>query len=281
MAAIQSHLGSFGVTLSKVFTRFGEEAILIILVMFLFYSWDKKFGKYIAVNMLPILVFGSMVKNLVRRRRPYFDHENVKALDVVEHEYDVNDPVLQGFSFPSLHAAEAASVYGSLPVYKDSKWLRVIGIVLPLLVGLSRIALGVHYPTDVLVGWVLGVLGIIILSKLQERVQDIKLYAIIAALELPGVFFCSSPDYFNSYGLMLGVFAGLIYEERKVNFENTRKPLNCILRIVGGMLVYAVLNTLLKKILPGTNLFGLFRYAVNGFVLFGIYPLIFGKIGVK
>jgi undecaprenyl-diphosphatase len=71
----------------------------------------------------------------------------------------------EGFSFPSGHALNSTVTYGLLAmlVWRTGwpKWLRValgaVLVTLPVLVGLSRIAIGVHYPTDVIGGWLAGI----------------------------------------------------------------------------------------------------------------------------
>ena len=60
------------------------------------------------------------------------------------------------FSFPSNHAANAAAVVAAIGVfYKKSLW---IGVPIAIIVGFSRIYIGVHYPSDVFGGWVIGTL---------------------------------------------------------------------------------------------------------------------------
>ena len=67
-------------------------------------------------------------------------------------------------SFPSGHALESTTVYGTLALTVGRRLrgrrLRAtafaLGAALPLLVGFSRVYLGVHYPTDVLAGWAAG-----------------------------------------------------------------------------------------------------------------------------
>jgi undecaprenyl-diphosphatase len=70
-----------------------------------------------------------------------------------------------GYSFPSGHALNSTATYGLLALVAWRSRLPhaavraavVVGLTLPVLVGLSRIALGVHWPSDVLGGWLAGV----------------------------------------------------------------------------------------------------------------------------
>jgi membrane-associated phospholipid phosphatase len=48
-----------------------------------------------------------MAKNIALRRRPYFDHESIHILRVVEPEADIYDIAAQGYSFPSGHSTNA------------------------------------------------------------------------------------------------------------------------------------------------------------------------------
>lgn len=82
-------------------------------------------------------------------------------------------------SFPSGHAAISAVTYLTLAALiartTSSKRLRIyfiiMGIVLTLLIGISRVYLGVHYPTDVLAGWCIGSLWALCSWTIADRVQ--------------------------------------------------------------------------------------------------------------
>jgi len=68
----------------------------------------------------------------------------------------VSNPIIieKGFSFPSQHTA-IVTVLGVV-IFSLNKKLGILILISALFVGLSRIVLGVHYPVDVLGGWVLG-----------------------------------------------------------------------------------------------------------------------------
>jgi membrane-associated phospholipid phosphatase len=103
---------------------------------------------WVAVTMTAGGVLGAVLKLLVGRHRP-----------------DLLDPVARasGYSFPSGHAlnnALAASVFLVVlrPVFPRRRGLLwAAAIVIPLITGLTRIGLGVHWTSDVVAGWLLGV----------------------------------------------------------------------------------------------------------------------------
>ena len=285
---LQNTLGSTGTGIISFFSAFGEEIILILVLGVLYWWFDKKTGKRVGLSALAAMTWNAEVKNIFLRRRPYMDHEGIKILRVVEPSADPMDIAAQGYSFPSGHSANASSVYASLAFALKKKWMTALAVILPLLVGCSRVVVGAHYPTDVLVGWTLGLLAVGAVSLLSSRVKnELALYGILLLTAVPGFFFCRSEDYFTSVGLLIGFMAGTLLEERKVSFENTRNVLSGILRVVGGIAIYFLLNKLLK--LPfssdflnggstGAHLIRTARYAVIAFIEFGIYPMAFAPL---
>ena len=284
---LQAHCGAFGAALASFFTLFGEGLVIVGLLGFLYWALDKKTAKFAGITALVSTVWSPMVKNVFSRRRPYFDNPEVKCLRPVEADADLYNVAAQGYSFPSGHSSGSAAAYGALAFrYRKPVWT-VLGIVLPLLVGISRCALGVHYPTDVLCGWLLGLFCIAAVQFLQKHIRsEAVLYLLFSLLCLPGVFYCTSTDYFSSYGLMVGAFAGFLFEDRFVRFENTRSIWRALLRTVGGAAVFLIVSNGLK--LPfspeflesetlGAHLVRTARYAVTAFLAMGVYPLAFRK----
>lgn len=105
----------------------------------------------VVASLVAGAAFFSVVKLIVRRPRPPLHSARI---------------VQSGFSFPSGHATMAAVFYATIAMILvaalRSDWLRALVIIvasaLIVWIGLSRIYLGVHYPSDVLAGWSAGLL---------------------------------------------------------------------------------------------------------------------------
>ncbi len=294
MAALQQAAGQAGAALAAFLTMFGEETVLILILGFLYWCYDKEFGRYVGLNILTGVCINPMMKCVALRMRPYMVHrDTIRCLKPVSSEADIYNVSAQGYSFPSGHSMNAAIVYGSLPVYlkkvrgRAPRILKAAAILLPFLVGLSRVVLGNHYPTDVLFGWAAGAAVIAVFAKLRQKVRhEWQLWIGVAVVVFPGLFYCRTEDYFTAYGLLLGFIAAMFFEQRFVNFGPAKTPAAVLLRVIGGFAVYFVLNTALK--LPFSSEFlssgtmaallvRLVRYMIVSFMMLGIYPMLFGR----
>ena len=290
MEWIQNTLGPAGAGIVSSFSAFGEEFLLIILMTFTYWCYDKKIGERLGSVIVLGAIINPLIKNIFWRRRPYFDHETIECYRPLDKTHDLYDIAAQGLSFPSGHSTNAAIAYGFIAAEIRKKWATIVCGIIIFLVGFSRVAVGVHYPTDVLSGWLSGFFCLWIFEILRKKVPEEKtwlIYLVIFLVSCLGLFYCRTTDYFTCLGLVGGIYSAFEFEKRFVHFKNTKNPLVCILRISCGFAVYLTLNAVLKLPFPkeflesGTLLAGVvrsIRYLIVSFVTVGIYPLSFRLI---
>lgn len=118
----------------------------------------------VVINMLLSLASFSLIKNILQRPRP--DELEQLASDI-------------GYSFPSGHSTMNMALYSMLIILickyvtknkKLKKVLVVICIIMPILIGFSRIYLGMHYKTDVVAGFSLGIMTTIICVEFVDEI---------------------------------------------------------------------------------------------------------------
>lgn len=146
---------------------------MVIIWLSLIIFGGKK-GRIAAILLLFLITLSdqltsSVIKPLVGRVRPCFALANAR---LIIHQSHSN-------SFPSSHAANMFAAAALFSVYYSRyKW---IFIFLAVLVAYSRIYVGVHYPIDVLVGAILGILCTIIIFQLK-KLADLVYYKKIKPL---------------------------------------------------------------------------------------------------
>ena len=163
---IQDNVRSdFLTPIMKVITHLGDKGILWILVTLalLWYYKTRKLGVRCMVSMvIGLIVTNLAIKNLAARVRPY---EVVQGLRCIV-------PLADDWSFPSGHTTNSLACAWVL-FRKTPKKYGVPALILAILISLSRLYVGIHYPTDVLGGAVIGIgsacLSLALVPKLEKR----------------------------------------------------------------------------------------------------------------
>ncbi len=123
----------------------GSPAFYLGLVAVLAWWRERPFALALAVLFAASAIANDLAKLLVHAPRPYWVSADVVPLE------------LQGsFGFPSAHAQLALSIWGLVALRLHRPWATVAAAALVVAIGVSRVALGVHYPIDVLGGWLIG-----------------------------------------------------------------------------------------------------------------------------
>lgn len=292
---IQKALGSFIGPVGKVLSFIAGEIGLLLLLLIVLFCWKKETGKRLALIITALNTWLPMLKAAVMRPRPFIEYpDRVQGIADVGNNASLDNVSAHGYSFPSTHSASAVGLFIPLANEVKKKWMWIVAIALSFLVGVSRMVTGMHYLTDILAGWALGLVGAGICLFLEAKVKNEWIrHLILLVSVLPGLIFVRTEDYYTSLGLLIGLIAAIHFEEKFVNFRDTRNIWAMILRVAGSFAIYYVLNTLLKmpfskEFLAGGTMAALLvrmaRYAIIIFVIIGVYPKafpLFEKIGKK
>ena len=233
---IQKALGSLNSTVGAVLSFIGGELGLLLVLLIILFCWKKESGKRLALIITAVNTWLPMIKAAVMRPRPYMEYpDRIRGVADAGNSASLDDIAAQGYSFPSTHSASTTALFIPLANEVKKKWMWIIAIAIPFLVGVSRAITGMHYPTDILAGWALGLAGAGIVLLLEKKVKNEWIrHLILLVSVLPGIFFVRTEDYYTSLGLMIGLVAAIHFEAKYVDFKDTRNIWAMILRVAGA-----------------------------------------------
>lgn len=142
-----------GDALMSFITLFGEETLFIVLALVFFWCVDKRRGYYLLFTCFTGTICIQFLKMTFRIPRPWVLDPNFTIVESARE-------AATGYSFPSGHTQCAAGLWGGIARSAKKRAVQIGGVVLLLLVGLSRMYLGVHTPLDVFVS--LGIAAVVI-----------------------------------------------------------------------------------------------------------------------
>jgi len=277
--AIQSIAHPALTLLMKTLTFLGSEYFYLLVLPLLVWCVDEKRGMRFGFAVILSAYTNEVLKGLFKQPRPY----DMKSEVGMVHE--------ESPGLPSGHAQNSVVFFGMLRDFISRKAGIVIAILMPLLIGFSRLYLGVHFPTDVFAGWIIGLLFLFAYRRIgpwiEQRmakwspVRQAAAVVLVSAvmtltssrsIPLAGVFFGAGIGFI----LALHTMENLCEAKRRSFTRNA-------LRYVTGIIIAGCIYLGLKAAFPGEGkafytLFRFLRYGVLGFwVSFGA-PLFFDRI---
>ncbi len=278
----QSFSNSFLDFFFNMISFLGEEYIYIMVIGFVYWTYNKKFGEFLGMSLAFTSVINNTLKELFNAPRPFTEYP-----DRVD---NLRPSTSSGNSFPSGHTQLFSTFLYGAAFYLKNKWFYIVVSISVLLMMMSRIYLGVHYLEDVIVAALLGLtLGYVFYYFFDLVYENQKLlhkiYVIIVLVSLPITLFLGSEDLFKAFGILVGMTTAVMYEKRYVNFSLNTTKLNKAFRLVFGIIIMLSLQIGLKELYSpfleeGTYLFDVLssiRYFLLTFIGIGIYPMLFKK----
>jgi len=252
-------------------TFLGNEEFYLIAIPVLYWCVDKKFALKLGVLFLLSAYINDFLKEIFQTSRP--DPAQVRII------YPESGG---GYAFPSGHAQGATVFWGTIAWQLKKAWAWVAALIIIIAVGISRLYLGVHWPIDVVGGWVIGavILGLYFIYDTAHPVRGmspktIPLVIFVIALTAVMFFIHSGDTAVRVIGTLAGMAIGFILEEQYFPFDPKSVWWYQILKVVAGIAVVFVIKVVVKMLLPDAPVSHLVRYFIIGLWISAGVPLIF------
>lgn len=278
-------LGGWLTPIMKLFTFLGNEQFYLLVAPAILWCIDASLGLRLGLFLMINGMVNTAVKVAFHGPRPYWYTSNVKVLGNAENSFGV----------PSGHSQNGVVVWGTLADRIKHRAAWIIAIAVMFLIGISRIYLAVHFPHDVLLGWLIGAVMLWVLLRCERPVLNwIKQYdvgiqllilflfslfliliVVIAQFSLSGwslpidwvnnahLAFPDEPvinplsyHYFlSSTGAFFGLAAGWIWISKLGGFSTNDPWLKLVLRYILGLIGVLILYLGLGSLFPDSDTF--------------------------
>lgn len=250
---------------------FGEETFVIAIVLLVFWNINKQKGFALYMNVLTSVLIMGILKAVVRAPRPFVVLDDIAGKRM---------GTATGYSFPSGHTTTAASFYTSLALLLKKRICSIIAAIMIVLVGVSRLYLGVHWPNDVFAGLLIGVSISFLLYRwslqlFEDRMRLVRFsirYGLIATfvslilsvlLNMELVDPVAFNDLMKTLALAGAGLLGFGFEEQIVRYRVEASLTKKILRYLLGMgVVIAIIAS--KALFPPSI------YAISSFIRYSL-----------
>ena len=280
-------------------TTLGEETAFLVIGLIIFWCVDKRKGYFVmSVGFMGTMV-NQILKLAFRVPRPWVLDPDFTILEQAR-------AAAGGYSFPSGHTQSAVGTFGSIAAFADKKWQRWSCVILAVLVGFSRMYVGVHTPADVLVATACAVILILCLKKQVLSGEQRSMKAVFAGMIGLAILFMvyvnfwkfpadMDPDnmtsgFKNAYtmlGCTIGMALVYVADKKWLDFSVEAPWWIQILKCAGGLLLVLAVKKflrapleLLMPLYPARAIRYFFVVLTAG-ILWPMSFRYFSKLGVK
>jgi len=286
LATIQSFIPQWLYPIATFFTYLGYTEFYLIALPLVFWCIDKRIGAGLGYLSLLSVWLNGLIKYLFRIPRPSDPRLYVPLPETSP-------------SFPSGHAQNAVANWGYLALRFRNRIFTVIAVIVILCIGLSRMVLGVHFPQDVIGGWLIGILLLAVYAWAEVPVgrwiagQKTGVQLVLAIGVPVLLIFLHPADVKGLYpaeaavtpmSALVGFGVGLIMERAWVRFKVDGEWWRRGLRYLFGVILVAIVYAGPKLILPEGMPYGLeaatrfVRYALLGWMATFLVPWLFVRL---
>ena len=279
-------------------THLGSEIVFMVLAVVMFWCVNKSQGLYLlSVGCLGTTV-NQFLKLACRVPRPWVRDPDFTIVESARAD-------ATGYSFPSGHTQNAVGTFGCLAMGAKRNWLKIVFVVLAVLTSFSRMYLGVHTPSDVLVSAGIALLMVAAMHPLFKGLEDHpeRGFWILLGLFAVNVLFVIYANTWNFpadvdpenlehgvknaaklMGALLGMAVGYGIDMKWIRFQTEASLVGQILKCVLGLAIVLAIKEGLKPLLGSGSLSSAVRYGLITLFAAGIWPLtfpFFSKLGRK
>lgn len=133
-------------------------AVLLAIIILIVFKFDKKYKKILVSIAIVLILYLLVGEVLIKIISPYVGMERARPYIAYPNEITPIGRLNTDSSFPSSHMSSTVAVITILCFYYRKKWVWISGPIFIILMALSRVHNGMHYPTDVLGGVLLGLI---------------------------------------------------------------------------------------------------------------------------
>lgn len=272
----QSFRHPLGDLLFKGLSFLGEEEAYLLLVPLFYWLLDKRLATHFSILFLLSVYFNFLFKSVAAQPRP--SPTRVMVLDD-----------LSSGGLPSGHAQNAMVSWGFLAHERMGRAFRALMVALIVGIGLSRIYLGVHFPHDVLAGWLLGALLLALSFFLTPRIgawlttQPLAMQMTVGTgATLLLMLLYHPPEVLSALATLLGLALGVPLERARVAFRVPwQQARQAVGRVVIGLLIALLIwRGLRPLLLPLAEVGTILRYTLLGLWVSVGAPWLFVRSGL-
>ncbi|QOY34086.1 phosphatase PAP2 family protein [Anaerobacillus isosaccharinicus] len=259
---------------ARIFTFLGDEEFYFLILPLVYWCISKTTG----FRLFYIFIFSMYVNSFMKI---YFAVERPIGAEGVNNLFLDSAKVGSHYpfdSFPSGHAQGSMTLWGYLAYKSRSMAFIICSAILILLISISRLYSGLHWPTDIIIGICLG-LGIIIAAIFMDKfisslgVGFQWLLVIIAPFIMLLIF--PEAEGFKFAGILLGAGIGYLLEGKLVNMKISSSLIRKVVAFAVGIAGMFAIQVGLKEVFPQEYIFDFIRYGLIGVWGLLLAPIVF------